>query len=183
MRRLLVRGKGLEPPRLYSHTDLNRARLPVPPPSRDSGRKLVSLRRNVKHRWPVVVRHSHSQRSLLAAHASVHSQIQCSLLGLLKPGERHLALISADPSFQSRVAEPAERTRVLPWASRTNHTIPELPHPLRATPPPDHEAITPRHCIWANTRTRSKAALDSSSSRPCSRPAGERAGASPRETS
>ncbi len=34
---ILVRMRGLEPPRTYIHTDLNRARLPIPPHPRDGG--------------------------------------------------------------------------------------------------------------------------------------------------
>ena len=34
---LMVRAKGLEPPRDCSHTDLNRTRLPIPPRPRKSG--------------------------------------------------------------------------------------------------------------------------------------------------
>ncbi len=35
----LVRMRGLEPPRTYIHTDLNRARLPIPPHPRDAARR------------------------------------------------------------------------------------------------------------------------------------------------
>ena len=62
-RKRRVRMRGLEPPRPYGHTDLNRARLPIPPHPRgavaDSRLRVVSLR--------PMTRDSHVARRALAA--------------------------------------------------------------------------------------------------------------------
>ena len=113
-----MRMRGLEPPRPYGHTDLNRARLPIPP----HPRALDSSRRD---RFGHAARKPHRSRDVTV--------IMIRLLGLLS------ALVTSRSSRHERVARRPRRGEALREVVVTFHSP-----PLAGRNAPAHRAAVDR---------------------------------------